>query len=124
MALQMYQFPCDVQSFSAENWLGETISTGAGVGDGVGVCVGVGLGVEVGLDVGTALGVGLAVGLGLGDGIGDGTCDGAAEGPPESVCGLLRAVVLEERICGKAKEDIAMRMVTMTIDEIVMASHR
>ena len=122
MALQVYQCACHVQSVPAENWLGVTVSPGAGIGDGVGV----------GLGVGVALGVALAVGVAFGEdcgdgeagGMGDGTGEDAAEGPPEVVCGVTRAVVLGKRNDGKAKEDIPIKMATITIDEIVIANHR
>ncbi len=76
VALQVYQGPCRVQSVSAENWLGVTISPGAGVG----------LGVGVGLAVGVAFGE--DGGDGEAGGMGDGTCDGAAAGPPTGACGV------------------------------------
>src|SRR6266566_4107869 len=75
-ALQMYQGPCRIQSVSAENWLGVTISPGAGVGDGVGV--GLAVGVAFGEDCGD----------GEAGGMGDGICVGAAAGPPTSACGV------------------------------------
>ena len=122
MALQVYQCACHVQSVPAENWLGVTVSPGAGIGDGVGV----------GLGVGVALGVALAVGVAFGEdcgdgeagGMGDGTGEDAAEEAPEGVCGVTRAVVLGKRIDGKAKEERPRSMATITIDEIVIATHR
>src|SRR6266699_6875752 len=112
VALQMYQGPCRIQSVSAENWLGVTISPGAGVGDGVGV--GLAVGVAFGEDCGD----------GEAGGMGDGTGEDAAEEAPEVVCGATRAVVLGENSDEKAKEERPRSMATITIDEIMIATHR